>query len=1371
MNVQLSVALALVVLALEWISSGRGPSGAAPVTAAEPSVTATAAAVSVTAPTLEGATRTRVIETLARQPLRFEANAGQFAADVRYAARGLGYGVALTQTGATLTLADAGRAADVVMSLVDRNGRPAAARDVAGGDQLPGVVNHYIGADARRWQVGVRQFARVRHTGVYEGIDLEFYGSQEKLEYDFLVAPGADPSAIRLRFDGAARLEIDRGGDLLIHVDAGAPLRQHAPVSYQMVDGVRRPVESRYVGFGAREVGFALGDYDRSVPLTIDPVLAYSTYFGGTSEENIHDIALDPSGNIYVTGRTQGLAGFPTTPGAFQPTKPGASLTTDAFVSKFNPAGSALIYSTFLGGSGEDNNRALRAGRVAVDTAGNAYVAGDTSSADFPVSVNAADATYGGGLSNPSDGYYVKLGPTGGFLYGTFIGGSDYDYTHGIAVDPAGSVYVMGATRSDAAEGFAQTANAFSATLSGTQDAFLTKFDAAGARVYSTFLGGTGQENSFLSVGGGLAIDGAGRAYLTGDTPGLGFPIVGGFQGTFGGSNDAFLAVIDTTLSGGASLVYSTYLGGTGQDLGYDIAFAGGRQVVVVGEADPGFPVLNALDASHNGGNSDVFVAKFDTSLTGAASLLYSTYIGGSDYEFPWDVAIDPSGAIHVVGETRSTNFPAVNPIRTNFFQLEPFVFKMNAAGTALVYSTLFGIEANYKQVRAVATNAAGDTFIAGGTNDANNPTGPTHFPRVNAFQSTYGGGNSDGIIARIANGVDLLLTKTAAPEPVSTGGTITYTLTVTNSSTDPAISVTLTDPLPAGLTFASCVATAGGVCGGTGNTPVVAYPSLAAGASSTVTITATVTAAMGATLVNTATVTSASFEPNTANNIATATSHTPGVNPSDTDNDALPNDWETRFGLDPNSDTGVNGAGGDPDADGLTNFQELQEGSHPRGFVITYLAEGATGTFFDTRLALANPTATTAHVLARYQKDDGTVVSDVRTMAPFSRLTIDVDGVGGMANAAFSSLVEADVQVVADRTMTWGTGGYGSHAERGVLTRTATTWYLAEGATHGSFDLFYLIQNPGPAAAAVEIAYLRPAPLAPIVRTYTVAPHSRHTIRVDDVPGLAESDVSAAIRTTNAVPIIVERAMYFSRPDQIYAGGHESAGVTAPQTRWFLAEGATGSFFNMFILLANPSPDPATVQMDYLLTSGQTVTRTHTVGASSRLTLNVALEAPELGSANMSTVVTSTNNVPIVVERAMWWPAPGFNWQEGHNSPGEIVTGPRWAMGEGETGGAQGTQTYVLIANTSAFAGSARVTLLFEDGTTTQKVFALPATSRTNVSVQVEFPAAADRRFGALVESLGTTPAELVVERAMYANANGIVFAAGTNALATRLP
>jgi uncharacterized repeat protein (TIGR01451 family) len=1370
MKVHLSGVLALAVLALHSISTGHGTVRAAPATASRPSPAATAAPAPATgAATLDRAARTRVMETLAHQPLRFEANAGQFAANVRFAARGVGYGVALTPTGATLTLATADRAAAVAMIVVDRDGAPASARDVAGRDLLAGVVNRYIGDDPARWRTGVGQFARVRHAGVYEGIDLEFYGNQRRLEYDFLIAPDADPSAIRIRFDGATKLEIDRGGDLLLHVDAGPPLRQQAPVSYQVVAGVRTAVSSRYVRLGDREVGFDLGAYDRSAPLTIDPVLVYSTYFGGTSEENIHDIALDPAGNIYVTGRSQDLAGFPTTPGAFQPTKPGPTLGTDGFVSKFNAAGTALVYSTFLGGSSNDNNRALRAGRIAVDAAGNAYVTGDTESTDFPVSGNAADGTFGGGGASVTDGFYVKLGPTGTFLYGTFIGGSDIDYAHGISVDAAGSVYVMGATRSDAAEGFPQTANAYSGVLSGTQDAFLSKFDANGARVYSTFLGGTGQENSFLSVGGGVVVDGAGRAYVTGETPGPGFPIVGGYQAIFGGQYDAFLAVIDTTLSGAASLVYSTYLGGTGQDLGYDIAYAGTRQVVIVGEADPGFPVVNALDATYNGGNSDVFVARFDTSLTGNASLIYSTFVGGSDYDFPWDVAIDPLGAVHVVGETRSTNFPAVNPIRTNFFLIEPFVFKMNAAGTALVYSTLFGIESNYKQVRAVATNAAGDTFIAGGTNDTNSPTGPTHFPRVNAFQSAYGGGDADGIIARIANGVDLILTKTAAPEPVATGGTLTYTLTVTNSSTDPAIAVTLTDPLPAGLTFASCSAT-GGACGGSGNSRTVTYPSLAAGASSTVTITATVTAGMGATLVNTATVTTASFEPNTANNTATATSHTPGVNPNDTDNDALPNDWETRFGLDPSSNTADNGAGGDPDGDGRTNFQEFEEGSHPRGFVITYLAEGATGTFFDTRLALANPTSTPALVLTRFQRDGAAMVPVYTQIAPHSRATLDVETVSGMESAAFSSLIEADVQVVADRTMTWDSTGFGSHAERGILTRTSTTWYLAEGATHGFFDLFYLLQNPGPQPAEVEISYLLPAPAAPIVRTYTVAPTSRRTIYIDQVPGLEATDVSASLRSTNSVPFIAERAMYFSLPTQTFAAGHESAGVTAAANRWFLAEGATGSFFNMFILVANPSAQAATVEMQYLLTSGQVITRAHTVGAQNRLTINVATEDPLLASAAMSTIVTSTNNVPIVVERAMWWPSTGGPWYEAHNSPGETTTGVRWAMAEGESGGPQGRQTYILIANTSGFAGSARVTLLFEDGTTAEKTVNLPANSRTNVNPQAEFAGTDGRRYGALIESLGATPAELVVERAMYSNAGGVTWAAGTNALATKL-
>src|SRR6185369_6510513 len=269
-------------------------------------------------------------------------------------------------------------------------------------------------------------------------------------------------------------------------------------------------------------------------------------------------------------------------------------------------------------------------------------------------------------------------------------------------------------------------------------------------------------------------------------------------------------------------------------------------------------------------------------------------------------------------------------------------------------------------------------------------------------------------------------------------------------------------------------------------------------------------------------------------------------------------------------------------------------------------------------------------------------------------------------------TLVEADVQIVADRTMTWDHSSYGSHAERGILTRTATTWYLAEGATHGGFSLFYLIQNPGTTPANIEITYLLPAPQAPIVLNYVVAPTSRRTIPVDDEPGLSATDVSAILTSTNGVPFIAERSMYFSRPDQAFAAGHESAGVTSTSTHWFLAEGATGSFFNMFILLANPNTTDANVELKYLLSDGSTITKTHVVAAQSRLTLNAALEDPGLTSAAFSTAATSTNGIGIIVERAMWWPAnnPG-GWYEAHGSPGETTTGTKWAMAEGETGGA----------------------------------------------------------------------------------------------------
>jgi hypothetical protein len=1183
----------------------------------------------------------QAVDTLGQLPLRFEPNDGQFDADTRFAARGLRYGLALRSTDAVISLhgTRGETAAALRMALVGAR-REAV---ITGSEPQPGVINHLHGQDPAAWHTNIPSFARVRYAQIYEGIDLVYYGNEQRLEYDFEIAPGRDPRTIRLRFDGATRVEREEAtGDLLVHVAGGEPLRQHAPIAYQQIDGVRRPVESRYAMQSDGSVGFEVGAYNRAAPLTIDPVLLYSTLFGGASEENIYDIALDPAGNIYVTGRTEDTVSFPTTPGAFQPTKGGGN--TDAFVSKFNAAGSALIYSTYLGGNGEENSRAFHSGHIAADAAGNAYIAGETSSPNFPITpATAYDTTYADNVSHPSDVYYVKLGPTGALLYGTYIGGINYEFASGIAVDSAGNVYVAGATNSDQTT-FPQAANAYDSILNAN-DLFLIKFNPAGARIYSTFLGGSGTED-FYQFTGGLAIDDQGNAYLSGDTYSTDFPIVNGSQPIFGGSYDSFLAKIDTTKSGAASLVYSTFLGGTGDEWTFGVAYAGAGQVVIAGEAGPGFPTKNALFPTFHGGAFDAFIAKFDTTKIGANSLLFATYLGGNANDVIYDVAVDTQGDIHVVGTTQSTDFPQVGAISTVFFLIQPFAAKLNAAGSALIYSTYFGPQTNGQSLNAVTTNSRGDTFIAGTVNTTRtNPPFADGTPLVNPFQSTYGGGDRDGVIARIGN------------------------------------------PL----------------------------------------------------------------------------------NPADTDDDGLPNDWETKYGLDPNDSSGNNGPNGDPDGDGLTNAQELAQGSHPRGFVITYLAEGATGTFFQTRIAIANPSNSTALVLTRFQRADGVVIPLYSQIAPHARATVDVQNIPGLESADFSTLIEADVQVVADRTMTWDHTGYGSHAERGILTRTATTWYLAEGATHGGFSLFYLLQNPGNTAANVEISYLRPAPNPPIVLNYIVAPTSRMTIPVDDQPGLSETDVSAIVRSTNAVPIVVERSMYFSRPEQPFAAGHESAGITDPSTHWFLAEGATGSFFNMFILLENPTTQEANVQLQYLLTDGSVVTKQHVLAGQSRVTLNVADEDPLLVSAAMSTVATS--NVPIIVERSMWWPATGAGgWYEAHNSPGETTTGTRWAMAEGESGGDVQKQTYILIANTSTIAGSARVTLLFEDGTTAEQTFALPPSSRTNVDVQVAFPSAANKRYGAVVDSLGTTPAALVVERAMYSNANGVVWAAGTDALATKL-
>jgi hypothetical protein len=436
----------------------------------------------------------------------------------------------------------------------------------------------------------------------------------------------------------------------------------------------------------------------------------------------------------------------------------------------------------------------------------------------------------------------------------------------------------------------------------------------------------------------------------------------------------------------------------------------------------------------------------------------------------------------------------------------------------------------------------------------------------------------------------------------------------------------------------------------------------------------------------------------------------------------------------------------------GTTGVAVLNGCSYADDFTY-YLAEGATGPF-ELDIAIANPNQENAPVTIRFLKEDGTTVLRREELPPTSQRVIRVNHLPGIGEGAVSAIVRSDGEqpLIVERTMFWGTAGHTEAAAGSPAYR----WYFAEGS-QGFFETFILVANATAGPATVDVSFLREA-AGPITRRYIVAGTSRFNIYTGAIPELRNQSFSVVIDADR--PIIAERAQYFGSG---WTGGHESAGVRAPATRWFHAEGATGSYFDTFILVANPNPIPAAVEFQYLLASGDMVTRSRVMAPHSRLTVNIAADDPRLRDAAVSTVVTA--DIPVISERSMYWPGHALGWREAHNSFGVTATGTRWGLAEGRVGGSRRFETFILLANPSPTTALVRVTYLRWDGSTIQKDYTVLPTSRFNVHVNSMVPELADETFGTIVESLNDVP--LAVERALYFNN----WLGGTNAAATPLP
>jgi hypothetical protein len=616
----------------------------------------------------------------------------------------------------------------VLMKLQNHNANP----QREGKQKQAGYYNYLIGNDPSKHASNVGLYKEAVVKSVYNGIDLRYYFDKGYLRYDFIVQPGADPSQIRFKLEGEDK-EYLKNGALCYTTHFGEVQMQDLYV-YQQSDKKQVPAKFTQQNGVWR---FQLSAYDKTQPLIIDPLI-YSTYIGGTLDDEGSSIAIDGSGNAYVTGVTYST-NYDITAGAFQTNYGGGG---DVFVTKLNSTGTALIYSTYIGGSGNDVGYS-----IAVDGSGNAYITGHTTSTNYNTTAGAFQTTYGGGGGH-GDVFVTKLNSTGtGLIYSTYIGGSNSDRGNAIAIDGSGNAYITGITASG---NYDITSGVFQTTYGGgTYDVFVTKLNSTGSGlIYSTYIGGSGEDLAYA-----IAIDGSGNAYITGASKSTDYDTTSGaFQTTNGGGGnyDVFVTKLNST---GTALMYSTYIGGSNDDAGFSIAIDGSGNAYVTGYAEAGYDTTTGafqtnFDSGNFGGTgADIFVTKLNS--TGTA-LLYSTYIGGLNGDIAYSIAIDGSGNAYITGYTYSANYD----ITTGAFQTtkaafaDVFVTKLNSTGTALLYSTYIGGGGD-DQGNSIAIDGSDYAYIVGETssNDYDITAG--------AFQTTRAGGK-DVFVTKLGTQIPL---------------------------------------------------------------------------------------------------------------------------------------------------------------------------------------------------------------------------------------------------------------------------------------------------------------------------------------------------------------------------------------------------------------------------------------------------------------------------------------------------------------------------------------------------------------------------------------------------------------------------------------